>query len=165
MERDLDLIAPTLQMCDNWVKGIKIATKHLAKRTAAEATDNFIVAKAWMFKRGAQMWTGWRRRYFVLHSTRELLYYETDTGSTLLGHVELGSHVVVKKANNHRDAPYPKGGIDIQTPGRTYKLCLETDDANEVNKWISLLTERWMHYQEHIANLRKNLEKNRNFKC
>ena len=28
----LDLIAPTLQMCNNWVKGIKIATKHLAKK-------------------------------------------------------------------------------------------------------------------------------------
>ena len=53
----------------------------------------------------------------MLHSTRELLYYETDTGSTLLGHIELGSHVVVKAANNHRDAPYPKGGIDIQTQG------------------------------------------------
>eukprot|EP00944_MAST-04C_sp_MAST-4C-sp1_P002151 g2151.t1 len=155
----LDLIAPTLQMCNNWVKGIKIATKHLAKKNTGGATDNFIVAKAWMFKRGAQMWTGWRRRYFVLHSTRELLYYETDTGSTLLGHIELGSHVVVKTANNHRDAPYPKGGIDIQTPGRTYKLCLETDDTNEVNKWISLLTESGMHYEEHIANLRKNLER------
>eukprot|EP00943_MAST-04B_sp_MAST-4B-sp1_P008734 g8734.t1 len=158
----LDLIAATLEHCNEWVNGIKGVTKYVARNLATQAnnTDNkpYIVAKAWMFKRGAQMWTGWRRRYFVLHSTRELLYYETDTGSTILGHIELGSHVVVKTANNHRDAPYPKGGIDIQTPGRTYKLCLETDDKNEVNKWISLLTESGMHYQEHVTKLRKNLE-------
>ena len=158
----LDLIAATMEHCNEWVDGIKCVTKQVARKLAnsANSPDNkpFIVAKAWMFKRGAQMWTGWRRRYFVLHSTRELLYYETDTGSTMLGHIELGSHCVVKKANKTRDAPYPKGGLDIQTPGRTYKLCLETDDKNEVTKWISLLTESGMHYQEHIAKLRKNLE-------
>ena len=105
----------------------------------------YVVAKSWMYKKGKSMWSGWKHRFFVYLSNRELWYYETDHGMSVLGVVDLTKATEVR-ATSISDAPTKyKHAFEIVTPSRIWKICPDVEDPEEeeiaVERGVSLLTD------------------------
>ena len=59
------------------------------RMTAKRIEKTLTISKGWMYKKGPQRWSAWKRRFFVFLSTEELLYYDSDNGGTMKGVVNL----------------------------------------------------------------------------
>jgi len=90
--------------------------------------------RGWLEKQG-EVGTGWKMRFFVLLSTRKLLYFESDSSSKQRGQVDLQTATHVRPCGdefyNYEDA------IEIVTAKRRWIVCPESRKDKE--EWIAAL--------------------------
>ena len=73
----------------------------------------------------------WQRRWFVLYSTTQLVYYVDDDCATRKGVIELSDVTSVRKSTAPSCTYHHE--IEIETPDRTWQLRTET--AEELEGW------------------------------
>ena len=87
----------------------------------------------WLEKRGENN-TSWKMRYFVLLSSRELIYYETDQSNKRKGEIDLTEVTQVKTTDeyyNYDDA------FVLVSPKRQWVVCPESKKDKEM--WLAAL--------------------------
>ena len=85
-----------------------------------------VMCSGWMRKRGEGSLAAWRRRYFVLLRSRELLYFKSDVGTRPQGSFFLSKVIEVQE-------PRP-GLISLVTRARVYEL---EPEPSELAQWLS----------------------------
>ena len=109
------------------------------------------------------MWSGWKHRFFVYLSNRELWYYETDHGMTVLGVIDLTEATSVRPISLSDAPTTTKHAFLIETPSRTWKICPDVEDPDEeeiaVERWVSLLARNEAYSR--VQNRGKNHERSK----
>lgn len=141
-DRRISLICGTKAQRGEWVARINAACAETRAFEEEEKTrEVYVVAKAWMFKKGKSLWSGWKRRFFVFFSTRELWYYESENGSaSVKGHIQLDKATEIRQTHIS-DAPQPHC-FEIVTPARVWKVCPDVEEYEAdaaVTRWLLLL--------------------------
>ena len=113
---------PLLQMLISWVA--------LLEEVAPEKPVSEI-RNGWMEKRGA-VGGGWKLRFFVLLSTHELLYFESDRSPRCKGVIDL------REARSCTATPRPdynyEYSFEVVCDKRTWVLC--PDDQHAMQAWM-----------------------------
>jgi hypothetical protein len=123
------LAAPRLAVRDAWVAQIARHAAWFARHTAQAEGARQVVTKGWMWKQGR---TGgaWRLRFFVLLSTREMLYYREENGGRVLGAIDLrhlgADDVRVVRSKMHAPVACT---LEIETKDRVWRLCAKARSA------------------------------------
>lgn len=86
----------------------------------------------WMEKKGA-VGGSWKQRFFVLLSTHELLYYDSDTAAKPKGVIDLRDATACRAAAN-ADYNY-EHAFEVLSPKRTWLFC--PDDAQTMRQWMA----------------------------
>ena len=130
--RRLDIILPehrwTLAADDDAVlqKWIKLLEDLAPEKPVSE------IRNGWMEKKGA-VGGGWKVRFFVLLSTHELLYFESDRSPKCKGVIDLkeatGCTRVASPDYNYEFA------FEVASPKRTWVLC--PDDEHAMKEWMN----------------------------
>ena len=141
----ISLICSTSMQRERWIYQINEATKEMQRvQTDEKDREVYVVAKSWMYKKGKSMWSGWKHRFFVYLSNRELWYYETDHGMTVLGVIDLTEATSVRPTSLSDAPTTTKHAFLIETPSRIWKICPDVEDPDEeeiaVERWVSLLS-------------------------
>ena len=90
------------------------------------------IRNGWMEKRG-NVSTSWKLRFFVLLSTHELLYFESDRSPKCKGVIDLKeatSCVRVDKPDQNYEFAF-----EVVSPKRTWVLC--PDDLHAMQDWMA----------------------------
>lgn len=139
-EKRVSLICGSDAQRQTWISFVNKACEETLK-LAEEDKDRevYVVAKAWMYKKGKSVWSSWKRRFFVFLSTREVWYYESDVSASVKGHIQLDVATAIRAATMP-DAPQPHC-FEIVTPSRTWKICPDVDSSGDVavTRWLLLL--------------------------
>lgn len=108
-----------------------------------------VVAVAWANKLG-KLHRSWKRRYFVLLSSRKLVYFKSEhwENDKPLGQIILKPTTVIRLTGEGTDGgekAAEDGGsgrscIEIVTPGRVW--CIDHGDAQRNLHWTSLLSQQ-----------------------
>ena len=93
------------------------------------------LCKGWLDKKG-ELGGGWKSRFFVLLSTRELLYFEGENSQKRKGTVDLKEATAVTRIpnefNNYEEA------FEVVTKGRRWIMCPESHGQQTM--WMDALT-------------------------
>ena len=93
------------------------------------------LCKGWLDKKG-ELGGGWKSRFFVLLSTRELLYFESENSQKRKGTVDLKEATAVTRIpnefNNYEEA------FEVVTKGRRWIMCPESHGQQTM--WMDALT-------------------------
>jgi len=89
------------------------------------------IRNGWMEKKG-NMGGGWKQRFFVLLSTHELLYFESDRSPKCKGVIDLKEATTCDRVKNP-DYNY-EFAFEVGTPKRTWILC--PDGEHEMKEWM-----------------------------
>jgi len=90
------------------------------------------IRNGWMEKKGA-VGGGWKLRFFVLLSTHELLYFESDRSPKCKGVIDLKEASACQKVSNP-DYNY-EFAFEVIAPKRTWILC--PDDLHAMQEWMA----------------------------
>jgi len=90
------------------------------------------IRNGWMEKKGA-VGGGWKLRFFVLLSTHELLYFESDRSPKCKGVIDLKEATVCQRVTNP-DYNY-EFAFEVVSPKRTWTLC--PDDLHAMQEWMA----------------------------
>jgi len=130
--RRLDIILPehrwTLAADDDEVlqKWIKLLEDVAPEKPVSE------IRNGWMEKKGA-VGGGWKVRFFVLLSTHELLYFESDRSPKCKGVIDLKEATSCARVQTP-DYNY-EFAFEVVSPKRTWILC--PDDEHSMKEWMS----------------------------
>ena len=130
--RRLDIILPehrwTLAADDDDVlqKWIKMLEDVAPEKPVSE------IRNGWMEKKGA-VGGGWKVRFFVLLSTHELLYFESDRSPKCKGVIDLKEATTCARVQTP-DYNY-EFAFEVVSPKRTWVLC--PDDEHSMKEWMS----------------------------
>jgi len=89
------------------------------------------IRNGWMEKKG-NMGGGWKLRFFVLLSTHELLYFESDRSPKCKGVIDLKEALSCSRVASP-DYNY-EFAFEVVAPKRTWVLC--PDGENEMQEWM-----------------------------
>jgi len=89
------------------------------------------IRNGWMEKKG-NMGGGWKLRFFVLLSTHELLYFESDRSPKCKGVIDLKEASSCERVKNP-DYNY-EFAFEVVAPKRTWILC--PDGEHEMQEWM-----------------------------
>ena len=90
------------------------------------------IRNGWMEKKGA-VGGGWKLRFFVLLSTHELLYFESDRSPKCKGVIDLKEALsCAQSASPDYNYEY---SFEVVAPKRTWILC--PDDQSQMQEWMS----------------------------
>lgn len=130
--RRLDIILPdhrwTLAAEDDNLlqKWIKLLENAAPEKPVSE------IRNGWMEKKGA-MGGGWKVRFFVLLSTHELLYFESDRSPKCKGVIDLKEATQCTRVASP-DYNY-EFAFEVGSPKRTWILC--PDDEHSMKEWMA----------------------------
>ncbi|KOO21906.1 myosin family protein with dil domain [Chrysochromulina tobinii] len=130
--RRLDIILPdhrwTLAADDDNLlqKWIKLLENAAPEKPVSE------IRNGWMEKKGA-MGGGWKVRFFVLLSTHELLYFESDRSPKCKGVIDLKEATQCTRVASP-DYNY-EFAFEVGSPKRTWILC--PDDEHSMKEWMA----------------------------
>jgi len=123
--RKVSLAADKEVVLERWRKEIEKLMPHKPTRT---------LTTGWLDKKG-DVGGGWKTRYFALLSSRELLYFETETSSKRKGTIDLKE---VFTLQSMPDAHYNyEDAFELITPKRRWVLCPQSK-KDEV-MWLEAL--------------------------
>ena len=89
----------------------------------------------WMEKMGGHG-TGWKLRFFVLLSTHQLVYFESDCSPRSKGTIDLKTVTACRRCAN---PPYNyECAFELVTPAKTYVLC--PDDQIAMQEWVDAIS-------------------------
>ena len=89
----------------------------------------------WMEKMGGHG-TGWKLRFFVLLSTHQLVYFESDCAPRSKGTIDLKTVTACRRCAT---APYNyECSFELVTPAKTYVLC--PDDQIAMQEWVDAIS-------------------------
>jgi hypothetical protein len=153
--------ADTVRNCDSEENGFEIVfpgrTYTIVCETAAERDGLVrqlqinVVYSGWMKKMGL-INRSWKDRYFVLLKTGKLNYYaDENVNEKKKGEIKLWQNVVdIKKMSFTTESGDEKEIVEIQMPGRTWKLDAGTKALND--KWKTLLSQSQIAAQQRTNN-------------
>ena len=109
-------------------------------------SDKKIMKQGYIEKRGADILSGWKKRYVVLYSNSRIEYYTDASKKQLRGTINiLLSNLASKFQKNlknaheavHRNLNNVKHGFDIESTNRTWRLRCENDKVKQ--EWIDVI--------------------------
>ena len=113
------------QTLEDWKRAIEAMMPHKPTQE---------LHRGWLEKQG-EVGNAWKMRFFVLLSTRKLLYFESDASSKQRGQIDLQTATHVRPTPdefyNYEDA------IEVVTAKRRWILCPES--RNDKEEWIAAL--------------------------
>jgi hypothetical protein len=147
---------------DEWIGQIQQYAAWFASESVTDASDTRrakVITKGWGWKKGQTPFAGWKLRYFVLLSNRELLYYEAEMGKEPLGVIDLKKKKQVRFA---KSVDRPQGFeeiMEIETAARTWyfspKALNRGEHSQVMNQWMKYIGESEGNFERYHSTARR----------
>eukprot|EP00753_Platysulcus_tardus_P004178 PLAT12524.11.p1 GENE.PLAT12524.11~~PLAT12524.11.p1 ORF type:complete len:520 (+),score=165.15 PLAT12524.11:162-1562(+) len=141
---------------ERWLAALRVAADCRPRSKSAA-----VVFKGWAYKKGKTSFSEWKRRYFVMYSTKEVVYSLSNTGGgSELGTIRLKNVTSVKRkveAPSAGGAPFPDV-LEVVTPTRVWSICPDVDAGESVDEWRKALLLDEQTFRSAASAARKGSE-------
>src|SRR5262249_620460 len=116
-----------------------------------------VIRKGWGWKKGTMSFSSWKLRFFVLLSTRELLYYETEVGKESLGNIDLKKKKNVRPGKSQDKPQGFEEVLEIETRSRTWyfspKAMNRGEHSHEMSEWLKVINESDVNFEKYHGSV------------